>query len=61
MLISFTDIIIIMVNIMTTIQVSEETHLELRKIKGELLAKNGKERSFDEIIQLLIEHYKKTR
>jgi len=61
MLISFTDIIIIMVNVMTTIQVSEETHLELRKIKGELLAKNGKERSFDEIIRLLIEHYRKTK
>jgi len=47
-------------NNVTTIRISEETHLELRKIKGELLAKNGKERSFDEIIKLLIEHYKKT-
>jgi len=47
-------------NNVTTIRISEETHLELRKIKGELLAKNGKERSFDEIIRLLIEHYRKT-
>ena len=42
---------------MTTIQVSEKTHLELKKIKGKLLAENGKVRSFDEIIALLIEHY----
>jgi len=54
-------IIVITVNVMTTIQVSEETHLELRKIKGELLAKNGKERSFDEIIRFLIDHYRKTK
>ena len=45
---------------MTTIRISKKTHLELKKIKGELLAKNGKERTFDEIIQLLIEHYRKT-
>jgi len=49
-----------MVIVMTTIQVSEETHTELKKIKGELLAKNGRERTFDEIIMLLIEHYRKT-
>ena len=49
-----------MVVALTTIQVSEQTHLELKKIKGELLAKNGKERTFDEIIMLLIEHYRKT-
>ena len=50
----------VVVVIVTTIQVSEETHLELRKIKGELLAKNGRERSFDEVIKFLIDHYKKT-
>jgi len=49
-----------MVIVMTTIQVSEETHTELKKIKGELLAKNGRERTFDEIIRFLIEHYRKT-
>ena len=46
---------------MTTIRISDEMHLELRKIKGELLARNGKERSFDEIIKFLIDHYKKTK
>jgi len=61
MLINFTMIIIIMVVVLTTIQVSEETHIELKKIKGELLARNGKERTFDEIIKFLIDHYKKTK
>jgi len=47
-----------MVNVMTTIQISKETHMELNKIKGTMLAKNGKERSFDEIIKELITFWK---
>jgi len=43
---------------MTTISITEETHTELRKIKGQLMALNGKERSFDEVIMELIEHWK---
>jgi len=43
---------------MTTIQVSEETHVELNKIKGSMQAENGKERSFDEIIKELIAFWK---
>lgn len=43
---------------MTTIQVSEERHIELRKIKGSLLATNGKERSFDETIGELVDFWK---
>ena len=43
---------------MTTISISEETHTELRKIKGSLMATNGKERSFDEVISKLIESWK---
>jgi predicted CopG family antitoxin len=39
---------------MTTIHISEETHKELRKIKGELMALDGRERSFDELIRELI-------
>lgn len=46
---------------MTTIHISEETHLELKKIKGTFLAANGKERSFDEIIQKLIKTWKERR
>ena len=44
---------------MTTVHISEETHIDLKKIKGSFLAKNGRERSFDEIIQELIAFWKK--
>lgn len=54
-------IIIDMVNVMTTIQVSQETHTELNKIKGTMLAKNGKQRSFDKIINELIAVWKETK
>jgi len=47
-----------MVIILTTIKISDETHTELRKIKGSLLVKNGRERSFDEIIIELIACWK---
>jgi len=46
---------------MTTIHISEETHRELRKIKGELMASNGKERSFDDVILELIKHWKEKK
>jgi ribosomal protein S3AE len=38
----------------TTIQVSANTKSELSKIKGELLAKDGVNRTFDDIVQELI-------
>jgi len=43
---------------MTTIHISEQTHKELKKIKGELMAKNGKERSFDDVVLELIRFWK---
>jgi predicted CopG family antitoxin len=43
---------------MTTISITEETQTELRKIKGQLMASNGKERSFDDVIIELIKHWK---
>ncbi|MCK4668652.1 hypothetical protein KAT21_00840 [Candidatus Bathyarchaeota archaeon] len=46
---------------MTTISITDETHIELRKIKGELMASNGKDRSFDDIIIELIRHWKVRR
>jgi len=52
------SIILHIVVSMTTIHISEETHLELNKIKGTMLAENGKERSFDEIIKELITFWK---
>jgi len=38
----------------TTIQITQTTRLELMKIKGELLKKDGVERTFDDTIQELI-------
>lgn len=46
---------------MTTISITEETQTELRKIKGQLMASNGKERSFDDVIAELIRHWKVRR
>jgi len=46
---------------MTTISITEETQIELRKIKGQLMASNGKERSFDDVIMELIKHWKVRR
>ena len=51
---------LIIVVIMPTIFVSDETHTELKKIKGLLLAKDGRERTFDEVIAKLLDHWKKT-
>ena len=55
---SFIFVILNIVITMTTIHVSEETHIKLRKIKGSLLAANGRERSFDEVIRELIAFWK---
>ncbi len=43
---------------MVTISISEETHTELKKIKGSLMASNGRERSFDEVIMNLVKRWK---
>jgi len=46
---------------MTTIHISEQTHEELRKIKGALMASNGKERSFNDVITELILSWKEKK
>ena len=46
---------------MTTISITEETQTELRKIKGQLMASDGKERSFDDVIMELIKDWKVRR
>jgi predicted CopG family antitoxin len=46
---------------MTTISITEETQTELRKIKGQLMASDGKERSFDNVIMELIKDWKVRR
>lgn len=43
---------------MKTIQVSDETHDELWKIKLSLMAAEGKEKSYDDVIKALIERWK---
>jgi len=53
--------IVFVVVVMVTISISEETHTELRKIKGHLMASNGKERSFDDVIMELINLWKEKR
>jgi len=54
-------VILNIVVILTTIKISEETHIELKKIKGSLLVKNGCERSFDDIIRALITCWKEKK
>jgi predicted CopG family antitoxin len=46
---------------MTTISITEETQTELRKIKGQLMASDGKERSFDDVIMELVKDWKVRR
>jgi len=41
----------------TTIQITQATRLELLKIKGELLRKDGVERTFNDIIQELVYYW----
>jgi len=41
----------------TTIQITQRTKLELLRIKGELLRKDGVERTFDDVLQELIFHW----
>ncbi len=43
---------------MTTIHISTETQKELRKIKGQLMASNGREKSFEDVIAELIKNWK---
>jgi len=38
----------------TTIQITQRTKLELLRIKGELLKKDGVDRTFDDLIQELV-------
>jgi hypothetical protein len=43
----------------TTIQIFLNTKFELMKVKGELLAKDGAKRTFDDVLQELIFYWKK--
>jgi hypothetical protein len=45
--------------LITSIRVTEETKRELIKIGGELMAKDGMERSMEDILKTLINSYRK--
>jgi predicted CopG family antitoxin len=43
---------------MPNIAISKKAHTELQKIKGEFMATNGKERSFDDVIMELVRQWR---
>jgi hypothetical protein len=47
--------------LITSIRVTEKTKRELIKIGGELTAKDGMERSMEDILTILIEVYRKKK
>jgi hypothetical protein len=49
----------IYIQLITSIRVTEETKRELTKIGGELTAKDGIERSMEDILKTLIKAYRK--
>ena len=51
--------ILYLFNLITSIRVTEETKRELTKIGGELTAKDGIERSMEDILKTLIKAYRK--
>jgi predicted CopG family antitoxin len=46
---------------MPNIAVSRKAHTELQKIKGEFMAHNGKERSFDDVILELVRRWREAK
>jgi hypothetical protein len=46
--------------LLPTIEVSKTTHTRLLKLKGILMTKKQKKITFDEAIEELLNHYKKT-
>ena len=41
----------------TTIQITERSRIELMKIKGELVGRDGVDRTFDDVIQELVYYW----
>jgi predicted CopG family antitoxin len=46
---------------MKSIKISDGTYVELLKLKASLTAQNGKTRTFDEAIGMLLNSYKETK
>ncbi len=53
--------IVLDVSDMPNIAISKKAHTELQKIKGEFMAQNGKDRSFDDVIMELVKRWKDTK
>jgi hypothetical protein len=46
---------------MKTLKIQDETHTELTRIVGELTARNGSQKTYDETIMELIQFWRKNR
>jgi predicted nucleotide-binding protein (sugar kinase/HSP70/actin superfamily) len=51
--------IYIIYNLISSMRISEETKKSLIKIGAELTAKDGRERSMEDVVQLLLDYYRK--
>jgi hypothetical protein len=49
------------IELISSMRISEETKKAIIKIGAELTAKDGKERSMEDVVKLLIEHYRKMK
>lgn len=47
--------------LISSMRISEETKKALIKIGAELTARDGKERSMEDVVKLLVEHYRKAK
>jgi hypothetical protein len=49
------------IELISSMRISEETKKTIIKIGAELTAKDGKERSMEDVVKLLIEQYRKMK
>ena len=49
------------IELISTMRISEETKKAIIKIGAEFTAKDGKERSMEDVVKLLIEHYRRMK
>jgi hypothetical protein len=49
------------IELISSMRISEETKKAIIKIGAEVTAKDGKERSMEDVVKLLIEHYRKIK
>jgi len=49
------------IELISSMRISEETKKAIIKIGAEVTAKDGKERSMEDVVKILIEHYRKMK